>query len=390
MRRLGTGYCATTEGAGDCEGDTVGMWRASRLRDDSLDGCARRCLRCAACAYVSYSSARHHNDCSWFSFCQQPLQLAYGGRTYETLHVKNATLPRAALAAMGDIREYTAVHARAAAAVRERFPPQEWRIGLTPPKDPPPSECGERSRYRAVGSGAGLQVSVDDVLFRNSRRDFVEPMRKAVKALAAEGSFAANSHCIVFGSCSFSPMRRLSLHSANYMPCRDQLSLLNAASGAFNGVASATLPASVGEGDDHVFCWLARHVRTLMQRHVLPHLGVPRARCVVQEMFINAQKTGAFTNPHVHPDDFFGGIFYIDAPAGTRLCYDNSSGMKEKERWALNAPHMTRAVLGGAGFIEPAEGDIVLAPVGWLRHWVPPIVEPGVTRTAAVFNMICL
>lgn len=239
-----------------------------------------------------------------------------------------------------------------------------------------------------------VQVSTDDVVFRHNRRDFVEPMRTAVSTLAAEGHFAANSHCLVFGSCSFNPMRRLSLHSTNFRPCKKQLSLVLAASGAFNGIAHATLPASVGSGDDHVFCHLAEHVRKLMQQSVLPHIGVPRSRCVVQEMFINVQKTGAFTNPHVHPDDFFGGIFYIDAPRGTRLCYDNSTGMKgkglPKERWAEHAPQMTRSVRGGAGYTEPAEGDIVLAPVGWLRHWVPPITEPGVTRTAAVFNMICL
>ena len=396
MRTLGIGYCAPTEGPGDCESDTLGSWKASRLREDSLEGCAARCARCAACGYVSYSPARHNNDCSWFSFCAVPLQLTHGGRKYQTVLVKNASLPKDALASVGDVRAYTAADRRAATIVGERFPSRrhQWRIGETPHADPPPSECGEQSTYRPVSSPDKVLVSDDDVVFRHNRGDLVEPMRTAVSKLAAEGSFAANSHCVVFGSCSFNPMRRLSLHSTNFRPCQEQLSLVLAASGAFNGIAGATLPASVGKNDDHVFCHLASHVRKLMQRSVLPHLGVPRSRCVVQEMFINVQKTGAFTNPHVHPDDFFGGIFYIDAPRGTRLCYDNSTGMKSKglpkERWAAHAPQMARSVRGGAGYTEPAEGDIVLAPVSWLRHWVPPITEPGVTRTAAVFNMICL
>ena len=38
--------------------------------------------------------------------------------------------------------------------------------------------------------------------------------------------------------------------------------------------------------------------------------------------------------------------------------------------------------------VEPQTGDLILAPVGWLRHWVPPVDADG--RTAVVFNVVCL
>ena len=39
--------------------------------------------------------------------------------------------------------------------------------------------------------------------------------------------------------------------------------------------------------------------------------------------------------------------------------------------------------------VDAAVGDLLLAPVGWLRHWVPPI-DGDSTRTAIIFNMVCL
>ena len=47
------GYCAVTEGAGDCERGSSGSWQ----RMATLEACAARCARCARCRFVSFSRA---------------------------------------------------------------------------------------------------------------------------------------------------------------------------------------------------------------------------------------------------------------------------------------------------------------------------------------------
>lgn len=57
------GYCAVTEGAGDCAHGSSGCWQGLA----NLSACAARCERCARCRFVSYS--RELNDCSWYARC---------------------------------------------------------------------------------------------------------------------------------------------------------------------------------------------------------------------------------------------------------------------------------------------------------------------------------
>ena len=61
------GYCAVTEGAGDCERGSSGSWQ----RMATLEACAARCARCARCRFVSFSRAL--DDCSWYTSCTPPL-----------------------------------------------------------------------------------------------------------------------------------------------------------------------------------------------------------------------------------------------------------------------------------------------------------------------------
>merc|ERR1712146_50781 len=36
-------------------------------------------------------------------------------------------------------------------------------------------------------------------------------------------------------------------------------------------------------------------------------------------------------------------------------------------------PAMVRTLPHERAFVEPNQGDLVVVPAGWLRHWVPPI-----------------
>ena len=87
-------------------------------------------------------------------------------------------------------------------------------------------------------------------------------------------------------------------------------------------------------------------------------------------------------------DDFYGAIFYVDAPEGTRFCYDDSLGTPARERWETYDPALVGPLAETRHHVEPQTGDLILAPVGWLRHWVPPVDADG--RTAVVFNVVCL
>jgi hypothetical protein len=73
------------------------------------------------------------------------------------------------------------------------------------------------------------------------------------------------------------------------------------------------LPAEIG-GEAGAFCTLAQLGAAAVAEQILPRHGVLGRRCMVHELFVNVQKSGAWTNPHVHTEDFYGGIFYVDAP----------------------------------------------------------------------------
>ena len=98
-----------------------------------------------------------------------------------------------------------------------------------------------------------------------------------------------------------------------------------------------------------------------------------------------------YTNPHVHADDAVGAIFYAATPAeGATLCYDGGQGTAARARWAALDPAMVRAI-PGRRHVSARPGDLLLAPLGWLRHWVPPLDAAGAAaRTVVVLNAACL
>merc|ERR1712187_641920 len=184
------------------------------------------------------------------------------------------------------------------------------------------------------------------------RPDLLCGIRQAVEELDREGSFSKNKFCGVFNSCRNADQKLISEHSDVYFVCpsllskslkytREGASLLFSAGGA----TAQGLPGVLGkQGDDNVFCSLANFITHGMEKQVLPMFNMTRHLCIVQECFINRQRSGAYTNPHLHPDDFFGGVFYLDADADTRLCYNNNERGKNKQIWRLHAPGFTASL----------------------------------------------
>ena len=70
------------------------MWYAGSHHVTDLRGCEQLCSCCSACRYVSFSGK--HDDCSWYADCALPLQLAFGGESYRTSRVQQASRPSAA------------------------------------------------------------------------------------------------------------------------------------------------------------------------------------------------------------------------------------------------------------------------------------------------------
>lgn len=255
-----------------------------------------------------------------------------------------------------------------------------------PEHDPPPSDCAARSEFSPLGGS--LDVA-DEVIFRARLPDLLEETRAGVTLLGRHGGFENNTYCMYFGSCDDEGVPRTQT-SETYLPCPSNRRMH--ASKWLLGAATRSLPGALGsQGDNNVFCRLSKIVARYAEREIIPHLsGVTDAKCVVQELFSNLQTSGAYTNPHVHADDVLGAIFYVDAPPGTRLCYDDGRGTPERARWDEYDPGMVRDV--GRGHVAASRGDLIVAPLGWLRHWVPPVRVDGAVpvRTAVVLNMACL
>ena len=268
----------------------------------------------------------------------------------------------------------------------------QWNGSGEPPRSPPTAACGSRADFvtfarvdaRAVDVAAG-------VLFRLRFPELVSRARAAIDGLARARAFDCNSYCAYFGSCESTTLKRLSKTSNTFWPCPSDRARM--APHWLRGAAADGPPGDElrAQGDGSALCALARAATAAAERAVLPALDPrrERPRCVVQEAFANVQKPGAFTDPHVHADDALGAIFYVDAPAPkpARMCFDGAHDSAQRARWAEHDPAMVRDV--ALGHVDMEEGDLIIAPVGWLRHWVPPI-EGDAARTTLILNMVCL
>ncbi|KAH8050163.1 hypothetical protein JL722_11543 [Aureococcus anophagefferens] len=218
-----------------------------------------------------------------------------------------------------------------------------------------------RARADFVDGPDGAAVA-DGLLFRRRLPEFVEDARTAVAAL----DFRANEWCVYFGTCDDGDART----RTSKRTCPARRSGASSRRAGSRARPRACCPATSARATATRLP--PREVTAAIADVVLPSLGEARRSCVVQELFANVQDRGAWTNPHVHDDDFCGAIFYVDAPEGTRFCYDDSLGTPTRERWETYDPALVGPLAETRHHVEPQTGDLILAPVGWLRHWVPP------------------
>jgi len=87
------GYCAPVKDAGDCQAHSSGHWGAREHRIANVSACARRCLGCARCAAVSFSSKL--DVCAWHARCDlHDLRRPIGEYDdYVTVRVRSAPAP---------------------------------------------------------------------------------------------------------------------------------------------------------------------------------------------------------------------------------------------------------------------------------------------------------
>lgn len=104
LRATQSGYCAVTDGPGDCEAGDRGSWSLLPFSGQThwaiaADTCLRRCAKCRRCRWISLSV--RFADCSWYAECgelQADLKWGRYVRGFRTA-AANASLPTS-------IREY--------------------------------------------------------------------------------------------------------------------------------------------------------------------------------------------------------------------------------------------------------------------------------------------
>lgn len=255
-------------------------------------------------------------------------------------------------------------------------------------------ECGKAIIFSP--SGATQRDVMPDLeafasaLFKTRRLDLIDDVANAIQEVDLNGEMNATKYCEAFSSCNSKDMQLISRHSHVYFPCPSHRWFV--ASDVLNSFKYKSPPGRLKhERDECVFCKLAEYARLGVERQVLPQMGMTGVHCVVHELFVNEQLAGAWTVPHVHADDFFGAVFYVDAPPPTILCFANKDDLLgHKAKWERNAPILTKDLGVDRGYIAAEAGDLILFPVGYVRHWVPPIRGDGVVRTVVVMNMVCL
>ena len=162
-----------------------------------------------------------------------------------------------------------------------------------PPSDPSPSDCGSRAKFVDVGDDVS---AADDIIFRMRAPSFVDEARDAIDVLDTAGAFDTNSSCVYFGTCG--DTRPPSRTSLTYLPCEEHKRML--APQWLAGAAERLFPETL-RTDANVLCRMAKVITAALEEQILAIISkgaVRRATCVVQELFVNVQEAGAWTNPH--------------------------------------------------------------------------------------------
>ena len=281
------------------------------------------------------------------------------------------------------------------------FTNKDWTIP-TPTDTKCPDFCGTTpNQFQPFAKDPNTGFTLDKMVgsktfYRVHRPDWIEPMHQAVAEIDKHGGMDGNSFCEVFSSCKATNLLQ-SRHSTPYSVC-SEYDMVHA-SNILVGSTKVKLPGYLAEqGDSNQFCQMARFISQTVETTIFPFVGWENKKCIVQEFFINQQLSGSKTNMHNHNDDYYGGVFYLDVPQGTRLCFHDSERDSRKQRWYKWAPEFTEKLYpfedaphNYPGYVEPRAGDVIFFPVAWAQHWVPKMdFADNEKRTSVVFNMICM
>ena len=80
------GFCAITDGAGDCRVGRSGSWPIG-----DFSACVERCKTCDRCRYISHSPRL--KDCSWYASCNRPLRQEPSGFSTQHVHENRPPIP---------------------------------------------------------------------------------------------------------------------------------------------------------------------------------------------------------------------------------------------------------------------------------------------------------
>lgn len=203
-----SGFCAITDGAGDCATGSSGSWSGAR----NLSACAGLCERCARCRFVSFSPSL--NDCSWYAVCPR-LSSAARGLRGSGLGAKPATR------LLQEPRGFTTVGVPAG---REALhPPPRWRSASAALPDRAArgycsvtvgqGDCalGDSGVLAMGGSGRVGAVST----FHQCRVRCVACARCAVVSFSE-----ANADCSWYAACDLADLRRPPREAPDYVSMR--------------------------------------------------------------------------------------------------------------------------------------------------------------------------
>jgi uncharacterized protein (TIGR02466 family) len=117
---------------------------------------------------------------------------------------------------------------------------------------------------------------------------------------------------------------------------------------------------------------------------VMDFLHVAEQGIEITSCWANINPTGARNAPHTHPNNYLGGVYYVDVPDNA----DNIVFQDPRPQAHVLSPRVSQSTSENSGraIISVEEGMLLLFPA-WLTHHVPPN-PTGHTRISVSFNLM--
>ncbi len=101
----------------------------------------------------------------------------------------------------------------------------------------------------------------------------------------------------------------------------------------------------------------------------------------ITDMWANVLKPGEYHAPHTHSNNFYSGVFYLDADNTSGICFSDP-----KSQANVIVPE-SNPNLDNANVLEyKAESNRIYIFPSWISHWVP-VLKGNKTRTSVSWNI---